>query len=304
MLAVARRARPAVHPDPVPARGCRSSSRCWAQPPERRNRPIDDSRSSRSGPNVRLSSSRMRGAARRSRRGGRRARTRIGGADAPACAERRPTTLPFSSGKSPELIVAQQRPRSRKGEGPAPDRRRATSRSAPLRHPPNPPSRRRPAAPLPNRAAAATRRAEAADAPQADRRGGALGEALQNLQRYMQDQSSTIRTAATQFGPRSSSIRRASSSGRGSALHRAGQAELVHPDAAMSLKGHVVLSSTCTRTGHHRPADRAAVATRRVQQRGVEGAARVESDAAAAAGYPTDKVLFTVTFYYNEAPPR
>ena len=60
--------------------------------------------------------------------------------------------------------------------------------------------------------------------------GRRLGDALRNLQRYVPAADrSTTRRAAGSSARRSSSTPRAWSSGRGSPLHRAGQAQLVHP---------------------------------------------------------------------------
>ena len=89
-------------------------------------------------------------------------------------------------------------------------------------------------------------------------------------------------------------------------LHRAGEAQLVHPVRGDVDEGARRRSrSTCTRTA------RSPICTvvgpcagRRVQQRRVRRAVRSNPTQPLPPEYPADKAFFTVTFFYNETPPR
>ena len=117
--------------------------------------------------------------------------------------------------------------------------------------------------------------------------GGSLGDALRNLQRYIQNESvrqpgrrrRTVRpeiqfdTKGVEFGPW---IRR---------FIAQVKRNWFIPYAAMSMKGHVVITFNVHKDGSITDLDgRRPVPDRRVQQRRVRRAVGVESDAAAAAG--------------------
>ena len=206
-------------------------------------------------------------------------------------------TQPFARGNTPDRIEA--------------PRRRSAARKGPPRKQPAAPqaSRSNAQAPmLPDAAADAA--AEAAPSPQPRRTparraaGGSLGDALQNLQRYVAEQSFDNQTAAAASSDRRfSSTPRAWSSGRGSgASSRRSNATGSFRTRRCRCSGHVVLSSTCTRTAASRTC-------RCVQPSPVDSFNNAAVQRAPASNptqplppdIPTEKVFFTVTFYYNEA---
>ena len=195
----------------------------------------------------------------------------------------------------PAAVLARQHPRAGRADGPR--RPRAARARRRIRRPA---SRRRPS---PTRR---RRRHRSAAAPGSHRRcqlpssrtgaaagangqrppaGGSLGDALRNLQRYVQrDQFDNPQgggafgpaiqfdTKGVEFGPW---IRRF--------IAQVKRNWLI-PYAAMSMKGHVVVTFNVHKDGiDHRSAGRRPVVGRRVQQRRVRRAGVVESDAAAAA---------------------
>lgn len=134
--------------------------------------------------------------------------------------------------------------------------------------------------------------------------GGSLGEALRNLQRYVDKESfnndrSQVQnlgplqfdTKGIEFGPW---IRRFVAQVR---------RNWFVPMAAMSLRGHVVLTFNVHRNG-------ALTDVQVVQPSSVESFNTAAMNALLASNpteplppeYPADKAFFTVTFYYNETP--
>ena len=144
------------------------------------------------------------------------------------------------------------------------------------------------------------------EAPKARAGSGSLGEALRNLQRYVQDQTfdnpqggvtqpgATIQfdTKGVEFGPW---IRR---------FVAQVKRNWFIPYAAMSMRGHVVLQFNIHKDGH-------------ITDVSVVGPSGIDAFNNAAYNaiitsnpteplppeYPSDKAFFTVTFYYNEQPP-
>ena len=134
--------------------------------------------------------------------------------------------------------------------------------------------------------------------------GGSLGDALKNLQKYVDQESFNnpkgqtqnlgplqFDTKGVEFGPW---IRRFIAQVR---------RNWFVPMAAMSLRGHVVLTFNVHRNG-------ALTDVQIVQPSGVESFNAAARNALLASNptqplppeYPDDKAFFTVTFYYNESP--
>ena len=199
--------------------------------------------------------------------------------------------LPFSRGNSPERVEAdrQQTPR---GDGPAPNPAAGQSR------PPDP-QPDTPAGLMPKPSIA-----ENGASGRAVTGGGALGEALKNLGRYVQrDQfdnpggqgqpGATIQfdTKGVEFGPW---LRR---------FVAQVKRNWFVPYAAMTMKGHVVITFNVHKDGS-------------ITDLTVIGPCPIDAFNNAAFGalvssnptyplppeYPSDKAFFTVTFYYNEPP--
>ncbi len=208
--------------------------------------------------------------------------------------------LPFSRGNTTERVDSEKSPAEKaRGEGPSPDPSEATSadtggqdsdqRTAFLSE------RGRPVAP------------DAQDASRGATPGGSLGQALKNLQKYVDDQrfnnptgqggafgpAIQFDTKGVEFGPW---IRR---------FVAQVKRNWFIPYAAMSFRGHVVVTFNVHRDG-------------RITDVTIVGPSSVESFNSAAFNailgsnptqalppeYPSDTAFFTVTFYYNEQPSQ
>jgi len=215
---------------------------------------------------------------------------------------------PFLRGRSTELTEAQKRSEKPKGEGPAPE--------------PAPPSPQTEPAPTQN-AANTTTPPPLAQAPLPTPRpqtqpvtqqppaprggppaGGALGEALKNLNRYAQDQQLNNPNGGNQVDP---AIQFDSKGVEFGPWLRRFVAQVKRnwfvPMAAMSLKGHVVITFNVHKDGRItdlqvlRPSDVSAF-----NNAAMNALATSNPTMALPPEYPADKAFFTVTFYYNEAP--
>jgi TonB family protein len=210
-------------------------------------------------------------------------------------------SLPFSLGRSPERVESQRPMAKPRGEGPAPEASIARNNAAP-QPAETPPS---PIEPLPpgNTGPTHTPPPRPPAAPSVS--GGSLGEALKNLQRYTEDQSfSNPDGNSGQFGP---SIQFDTKGVEFGPWIRRFIAQVKRnwfiPMAAMSLKGHVVLQFNVHKNG-------AITDLAVVQPSAVDAFNNAAVNAIRGSNptqplppeYPTDKVLFTVTFYYNESP--
>ncbi len=208
--------------------------------------------------------------------------------------------LPFSRGNSTDRIDADREPAEKpRGQGPAPepseDRTANTGGEADSAASAFLTERGRPS--VSTTTPGATRGAPP---------GGSLGKALQNLQKYVDDQrfnnpsggggafgpAIQFDTKGVEFGPW---IRR---------FVAQVKRNWFIPYAAMSFRGHVVVTFNVHRDG-------------RITDVTVAGPSSVEAFNSAAFNailgsnpttplppeYPSDKAFFTVTFYYNEQPP-
>jgi TonB family protein len=216
-------------------------------------------------------------------------KNRIARAERPAAAPRNP--LPFARGDSSNRVEAAPEERA-KGEGPAPE---------PTTEPPAPDIVERvPTPPSP---------AQRAEVPMPQMRsrppqGGSLGEALRNLQKYVDKESFSndqgqaqnlgplqFDTKGVEFGPW---IRRFVAQVR---------RNWFVPMAAMTLRGRVVLTFYVHRNG-------ALTDVQIIQASSVESFNVAARNALLASNpteplppeYPDDRAFFTVTFYYNESP--
>ena len=197
--------------------------------------------------------------------------------------------LPFSRGDSAERVEAAEPERARGAEEPAP---------APEPEPESTTARTLPPSD------SGIRRSEPVTPP---RVGGSLGEALKNLQQYVQNETfnnpqggndrpgATIQfdTKGVEFGPW---LRRFVAQVR---------RNWFIPQAAMVMSGHVVLQFNIHRNG-------AITDLIVLQPSAIEAFTNAAYGAIVSSNptaplppeYPSDKALFTVTFYYNEEPPN
>jgi TonB family protein len=206
-------------------------------------------------------------------------------------------TLPFARGNSRERVEAAPMERARGPESPEPPSPGEAARTQPQG--PQPQQR------LPESATGGVVLPQETQ-PQARASSGALGEALRNLQRYVDRESFDNRGGDTgQFGP---FIQFDTKGVEFGPWVRRFVAQVKRnwfiPYAAMTMRGHVVLQFNVHKDG-------------RITDIAVVGPSNVDAFNNAAANailtsnpteplppeYPADKAFFTVTFYYNEEPP-
>jgi TonB family protein len=199
--------------------------------------------------------------------------------------------LPFSRGNTPERVeqLPQETPR---GQGPAPEP--AAGQQAENNPPPAPAETQLPAPKPPTPQSGANGRAATS--------GGALGDALRNLQRYVQRDQFDNPQGNGQFGPEIQFDTKGVEFGPWIRRFIAQvKRNWFIPYAAMSMKGHVVITFNVHKDGS-------------ITDLTVIGPCPIEAFNNAAFGalvasnptqrlppeYPDEKAFFTVTFYYNE----
>jgi TonB family protein len=216
---------------------------------------------------------------------------------------------PFMRGRSAELTEAQKRAEKPKGEGPSPDPAPPTPKPTPQAEPDQtaantttpPPLAQAPLpTPRPQQQPVTQQPAPRGGPPP----GGALGEALKNLNKYAQDQQLNNPNGGNQVDP---AIQFDSKGVEFGPWLRRFVAQVKRnwfvPMAAMSLKGHVVITFNVHKDGRItdlqvlRPSDVVAF-----NNAALNALATSNPTMALPPEYPADKAFFTVTFYYNEAP--
>jgi TonB family protein len=135
--------------------------------------------------------------------------------------------------------------------------------------------------------------------------GGSLGDALRNLQRYTQNESFENQTGSGKFGPEIQFDTKGVEFGPWIRRFIAQvKRNWIVPFATMAMKGHVVITFNVHKDGS-------------ITDLSVIGPCPIDAFNNAALGalsasnptqplppeYPSDKAFFTVTFFYNEAPP-
>ncbi len=208
---------------------------------------------------------------------------------------------PFSRGNSPERVDEPPRQVAR-GQGPQPD----PAAGRPIENPQPDPSQRVPetqsALQMPSRTPA-----QGGAAGRSATSGGSLGDALRNLQRYTQSEAFDNQGGGGgQFGPEIQFDTKGVEFGPWIRRFIAQvKRNWFIPYAAMSMKGHVVIQFNVHKDGS-------------ITDLQVVGASPVDAFNNAAFGalsgsnptqplppeYPDPRAFFTVTFFYNETPPR
>jgi TonB family protein len=224
-------------------------------------------------------------------------------ARAPERAENPTNPLPLSRGNTSERVERLQQERAQ-GNGPRPE----PSPPAPPQEPDGPDR----AARVPDSQTVMALPTPAppagTGAPARPLGGGSLGDALRNLERYVQNQQlQNPRGGVGDFGPAIQFDTMGVDFGRWILRFKA-QVERnwfpLIPQAAMSMSGHVVLTFNVHKNGS-------------ITDLTMAKPARVDGFNHAAYGamvssnptiplppeYPADKAFFTVTFFYNESPP-
>lgn len=201
--------------------------------------------------------------------------------------------LPFSQGNTSEFVEAQENARAR-GQGPADQPGEAT--------PPGREAQRSNGgtmAYLGNRPGTTT-------APGTSRAGGGdLGEALRNLDRYVQDRNFDNRSGGGAFGP---AIQFDTKGVEFGPWIRRFVAQIKRnwfiPMAAMSMSGHVVITFNVHKDG--RITDLTIIGPSSVDafnNSAFNALLQSNPTQSLPPEYPADKAFFTVTFFYNESPP-
>ncbi len=227
-------------------------------------------------------------------------------AQAPQRAPNPTNPLPYMRGNTPERVERTDRQAPR-GQGPAPDpaagqqvqNTRPPDSSSTT--PPIPESQSSLQLPNANRSAAAENGANG----RSTTAGGQLGEALRNLQRYVQrDGFDNPQGGGGQFGPEIQFDTKGVEFGPWIRRFIAQvKRNWFIPYAAMSMKGHVVITFNVHKDGS-------------ITDLTVVGPCPIDAFNNAAFGalagsnptqplppeYPSEKAFFTVTFFYNEAP--
>lgn len=219
-------------------------------------------------------------------------------ARAPRQAENPTNPLPLSRGNTSER-VEQTESEAARGRGPEPD----PSVGLQARAEPAP----EPAAESPKLPEAPTRLQLPPSRPLSGGRlgGGSLGEALKNLQRYVErDQFENPQGGTNAFGPAIQFDTKGVEFGPWIRRFIAQvKRNWLIPNAAMMLKGHVVITFNVHKSGSI--SDLAVV-----QPSNVDAFNNAAYGALASSNptvplppeYPADKAFFTVTFFYNEEP--
>jgi TonB family protein len=220
-------------------------------------------------------------------------------ARAPERAETPTNPLPYSRGNSRELAEALEAERAR-GRGSAPEPSAGQPEPAAPENTPAPEQQSALGLPVPPQAnTGAAGRTPA---------GGSLGDALRNLERYVQNQQlNNPRGGNANFGPAIQFDTMGVDFGRWILRFKA-QVERnwfpLIPQAAMSMSGHAVLTFNVHKNGT-------------ITDLTIAKPSRIDGFNYAAYGamvssnptiplppeYPADKAFFTVTFFYNESPP-
>jgi TonB family protein len=218
-------------------------------------------------------------------------------AQTPKAAPKPENESPFARGNTPERVEEEPTPAAR-GQGPEPDP--AAGQQAQNSPPPPPPDSSSALqlptpAPPPNTPNAANGRSASA--------GGSLGEALRNLQRYVQMYDNP-QGGGGQFGPEIQFDTKGVEFGP---WVRRFVAQVKRnwfiPNSAMFMSGHVVIQFNVHKSGA-------------ITDLVVVGPSAIDAFNQAAYGalvasnptqplppeYPSDKAFFTVTFFYNETP--
>ena len=216
---------------------------------------------------------------------------------------RKPENMePFSRGNSPERVDEPPKQMAR-GQGPNPD----PAAGKPTQTPPESSQKIPESQSAMQMPSAQSRIAQNGANGRSATAGGALGDALRNLQRYTQNEAFDNQSGGGgQFGPEIQFDTKGVEFGPWIRRFIAQvKRNWFIPYAAMSMKGHVVIQFNVHKDGS-------------ITDLQVAGASPVDAFNNAAFGalsgsnptqplppeYPDSKAFFTVTFFYNETPPR
>jgi TonB family protein len=202
-------------------------------------------------------------------------------------------SLPFSRGNTRER-EEEERQEVARGRGPSPESEEAATQPPPSEAPP-----------IPESQAALTMPTNRVPQPNSRIAGGSLGDALRNLQRYVQpDQFENSRGGGGSFGPQIQFDTKGVEFGPW--IRRFVQQvkrNWLIPYAYMINSGHVVITFNVHKNGAL--TDLAVIGPSSVDafNNAAYGALAASNPTAPLPPeYPSDKAFFTVTFFYNEEP--
>ena len=243
-------------------------------------------------------------------------------ASAPERAEDPANPLPFARGNSPELVIAPETAETARGDGPAPDPvegdlagevaetepAEALDRSEVAEAADAAPGEAVGSLELdgPPEPDAVAPRVAVRTLPPRPLSGGALGEAIRNLRRYMDQESFNNRRGdGGQFGP---SIQFDTKGVEFGPWIRRFVVQIKRnwllPYAAMAFKGHTVITFNVHKSGALTDVSVIAPSTVDSFNLSARNALLASNPTQPLPPeYPSDEAFFTVTFYYNERPP-
>jgi TonB family protein len=219
-----------------------------------------------------------------------------------------PNPLPFSRGNTRERVQQMNRETAR-GQGPTPDPAAGQQAQVQPEAPPAPPSQNQ--LPLPD-AQAALQLPAPKPAPQLGANGqrpvsgGMLGDALRNLQRYVQKDQFENPQGGGAFGP---AIQFDTKGVEFGPWIRRFVAQVKRnwliPYAAMTSQGHVVVTFNVHKDGSITDLQVVGPSSVGAFNSAAYGALATSNPTAPLPPeYPSEKAFFTVTFFYNEEPPQ
>jgi TonB family protein len=192
-----------------------------------------------------------------------------------------------------------------RGQGPQPDPAAGQQARAETPPTPDPPSD---TPPIPDSSTAlrfpSNREQKSGIGGRAPTAGGSLGEALQNLQRYVQRDQFDNAQGSGAFGPAIQFDTKGVEFGPWIRRFIAQvKRNWMVPYAAMSMKGHVVVTFNVHKDGSITELNVAGPSSIGAFNNAAYGAlASSNPTAPLPSEYPSDQAFFTVTFFYNEEP--
>jgi len=211
--------------------------------------------------------------------------------------------LPLSRGNTRER-VEQMAKETARGQGPLPDP--AAGQQAQAQPEPTPPQNQPPLpeSQSPLQFPTARQSPQSGTSGQQTQAGGSLGEALRNLQRYVQRDNFENAQGGGAFGP---AIQFDTKGVEFGPWIRRFVAQVKRnwliPYAAMSMKGHVVITFNVHKDGSITDLSVVGPSSIGAFNNAAYGALATSNPTAALPPeYPADKAFFTVTFFYNEEP--
>ncbi len=213
--------------------------------------------------------------------------------------------LPFSRGNTRERVEQMDRQAAR-GQGPQPDP--AAGQQARVEAPPAPPPPAEEPLPLPESTTAlrypSNRDPKTGISGRSPTSGGSLGDALANLQRYVQKDQFENPQGGGAFGPAIQFDTKGVEFGPWIRRFIAQvKRNWMVPYAAMSMRGHVVVTFNVHKDGSITDLNVAGPSSIGAFNNDAYGALESSNPTAPLPPeYPADQAFFTVTFFYNEEP--